>query len=769
MMKHYEGLDFEEVKELVANYASFSLSKAYIQNKQPEFSYLKASRELTRGKESLKLYEHYQAPVFAGIKDLYDVFKSVGKGKLLSGVDLFDVAMFFASYKNIQAYKRNIAIEAPLVMDYFDALSDFTKLGEEIERKIDPNGEVKDSASEELARIRKALKQTEGDISKKTSELMQRYSGSLMDQITATRNNRTTLLVKAGDKNKVKGFVHDESASGQAVYIEPEELLILNNKLQSLRANEKNEVERIMRELCKMIEPYSDEMQANLETLTLLDVLFAQAHYAFVTNGCYADLEKDGSTLFMKDARHPLIDEKKVVANTYRMEQPHRILLISGSNTGGKTVTLKTIGLFTIMSMSGLPILCDEAVLPLFDNVFVDVGDFQSILESLSTFSAHLSRLATIFDEATSHSLVLLDELGSGTDPNEGECLAIAILEYLKEHEVMSIATTHYSGVKKYAKTQPEILLSSVGFNLETMEPTYKYMEGFSGNSNALEIAKRYRIKPEILQTAETLRNQSFSNQERLLEQLEKDKLELLEAQSQFKQEQAKLDLLAQELNQSKHKQVEDREQVLHKARQEANVILEDARDQAKEVMQELRSLKDVKEHEMIAVVSKLKTQEVEPSVDDKVYEVKLHDYVKVKGLQYEGEIISLKGNKATILTNGMRMNVKTKDLIPAYKPKVKAKASVKTTMQSNSRMAMECNVIGMRVAEALPIVEKYIDNAVVQKMYSVRIVHGAGTGALRKAIHDYLKKSKYVDSYRLGGEGEGGLGATVVTLKGKK
>ncbi|MDH6366039.1 MULTISPECIES: endonuclease MutS2 [unclassified Breznakia] len=768
-MKDYKGLDFEEVKELIAKYASFSLSKQYIQNKQPNFSYLQASRELVRGKESLKLYERYQAPVFAGVKDLYDVFKSVGKGKLLSGADLFDVAMFFASYKNMQAYKRNIEIDVPLVMDYFDALSDFTKLGEEIERKIDPSGDVKDHASEELSRIRKGLKQTESDIAKKTGELLQRYSGSLMDQITATRNNRTTLLVKAGDKNKIKGFVHDESASGQAVYIEPEELLILNNKLQSLRANEKNEMERIMRELCKMIEPYSDEMQANLETLTLLDVLFAQAHYAFSTNGCYADLQKDGTTLFMRDARHPLIDEKKVVANTYRIEKPHSILLISGSNTGGKTVTLKTIGLFTIMSMSGLPVLCDEAIIPLFDNVFVDVGDFQSILESLSTFSAHLSRLASIFDAATSHSLVLLDELGSGTDPNEGECLAIAILEYLKEHKVMSIATTHYSGVKKYAKTQPEILLSSVGFNLDTMEPTYKYMEGFSGNSNALEIAKRYHIKPEILQTAQTLREQSFSNQEILLEQLEKDKLELLEAQSKFKDDEARLLLMHEELDKAKHKQLEEKETLLRKARLEANEILEDARIQAKEVMQELRSLKDVKEHEMIAVASKLKSETVEDVQDDKVYEVKLHDYVKVKGLQYEGEIISLKGNKATILTNGMRMNVKTKDLVPAFKPKVKAKASVKTTMQSNSRMAMECNVIGMRVAEALPIVEKYIDNAVVQKMYSVRIVHGAGTGALRKAIHEYLKKSKYVDSYRLGGEGEGGLGATVVTLKGKK
>ena len=766
MEKKYEGLDFEEVKESIAKHCSFSLSQKEVLEKMPVFSYLQANRDLQRGSETLKLFKHHEAPIFAGIHDFYSVFKDIGRGKVITPQELYDVATFMGSYQHMMNYKKRIEIDAPITIDFIDSLSDHRKLKTLIEKKINASYEVKDDATLELTAIRKNIRNCEQEITKKTSEIMSQYSGILMDNITATRNNRTTLLVKSADKHKMKGFIHDESASGQAVYIEPEALLVLNNKLQSLRANEKNEVEKILRDLCNTLAPHVDEMAANLETLTLLDVLFAQAKWAFQKGAVYATLDKDGNHLYFKDARHPLIDDEKVVSNTYEIKAPFKHLLISGSNTGGKTVTLKTIGLFTIMSMSGFPLPSQEAILPMFDEVYVDVGDFQSILESLSTFSAHLSKLSYILDHATSNSLVLLDELGSGTDPNEGECLAIAILDYLKKNEIMSVATTHYSKVKEYAKTQNNILLSSVGFNLETMTPTYKYMEGFLGNSNALEIAKRYHIKDEILKHAYRLKEESTTDQSLLIEKLENERLRLLQQQGelqkekhQFKEEQAKLYAKEQ-------KQQEEYERKLKEASYKADEIIEEAREQAKSVIEELRSMKQGKEHEYIQTLSKLKVIKEEEERSENTETFKLNDYVKVKGLQYQGEIISIKGNKAIISTNGMRMNVKVSDLVHALKPKKKKVASVSTST-TTARPKMECNVIGMRVSEALSIVQKYLDNALLHKMYSVTIIHGSGTGALRSAIHEFLKKQKYVKDFRLGGGYEGGVGATVVTLKG--
>ena len=766
MEKKYEGLDFDEVKEMIARHCSFSLSKRDIIEKSPKFAYLEAKRDLQRGSEALKLFQHHEAPIFAGVHDFYSVFKDIGRGKVMTTQELYDVATFMGSYQNMLNYKKRIEIDTPMIIDFIDPLSDHRKLKEAIEKKINANYEVRDDATLELASIRKNIHRCEQEITQKTSAIMAQYSSILMDNITATRNNRTTLLVKSADKHKMKGFIHDESASGQAVYIEPEALLVLNNRLQSLRANEKNEVEKILRELCTILVPYVDEMAANLETLTLLDVLFAQAKWAFQKGAVYTSLHKDDRHLYFKEARHPLIDDEKVISNTYEIHNPYQQLLISGSNTGGKTVTLKTIGLFVLMSMSGFPIPCEEAILPMFDEVYVDVGDFQSILESLSTFSAHLSKLAYILDDATTNSLVLLDELGSGTDPNEGECLAIAILDYLKKNHIMSVATTHYSKVKEYAKTQDSILLSSVGFNLETMTPTYKYMEGFSGNSNALEIAKRYHIKEDILTFAYQLKKESTTNQSLLIEKLENERLRLLEQANDLQNEREQLKQGQEKLQKQEQKHQEEYNRKLKEAGYKANEIIEEAREQAKTVIEELRSMKVAKEHEYIESLSKLKIEK-EEGVEEETKEVfKLNDYVKVKGLQYQGEIISYKGNKATILTNGIRMNVKISELTHMEKPKLKKTVNVSTST-TTPRPKMECNVIGMHVSEALGIVQKYLDNALLHKMYNVTIIHGSGTGALRSAIHEFLKKQKYVKDFRLGGGYEGGVGATIVTLKG--
>ncbi|MFV0381756.1 MAG: endonuclease MutS2 [Breznakia sp.] len=767
-MKIYQGLDFETVKDTIASYCSFSLSKQAVLQADANFSYLYAKRDNERGREALRLYKHHGAPSFGGVHDLYDLWKAIKKGKIASIEELEDIYHFIYAHKQMQTYRKSWEIKAPILEDLISSLIVHTNQYKLIEACVHiGSGELKDGASEALQSIRKHIRANESDLSQKTNALLQQYSSILMDSIIAYRNGRACLLVKSGDKHKIKGFIHDESASGQAVYIEPEVLLLINNRIQTLYANEKNEIERILKEISKTLQPISDELSANLETMTLLDTLFAKAHWAFNKNAIYADLHETQERLYFKDARHPLINEDDVIANTYELRAPYRQLLISGSNTGGKTVTLKVIGLFSLMSLAGFPIPCAEAKVPVFDGIFVDVGDFQSIVESLSTFSAHISSLSHILESASAHSLVLLDELGSGTDPKEGECLAIAILHHLQEHNIMSVATTHYAKVKEYATSQDSILLSSVGFDMERMMPTYVYMQGYSGNSNAFEIAKRYHMKEEILQYARALREANLSESELLLEALQQEKLTLKKEKEQFEKAYELFRQQQHAFTTNKDAQLAKQQKAIDEKMQEAQIVLDEAKQNAKAVIRDLRAMGNVKEHELIEKVSKLKTK-TDPAPIEVEEVFALHDYVEVIGLQYHGEIISLRGNRATINANGMKMQVKTHEITHTARPKQVQQVNI-STKQTSKRISGECNIIGMHVEEALPVVKKYLDNAVLHKMYQVRIIHGSGTGALRSAVHEYIKKQAIVKEYRLGGEYEGGLGATIVRLKGAK
>lgn len=765
----YENLEFDIVKKAVSEHCSFSLGKEYIVNEEVHFDRLWIQRELKRGKEALALYSAYQEPSFAGVKDISESLKVIEKGGIISEYELYQIASFSRAVLQMQKYLQQSELDTPSIKDLIDSLCPQRKIIEQIEFAISNSYEVKNSASSQLKNIRSNISQCVAEISKETQKFILKHSDQLMDTITAVRDNRTCVLVKNSEKNKVKGFIHGESASGQAVYIEPEILLNLNNKLQSLNAQEKEEVHRILKELCGLLNPHVPSYLGDLDTFTLLDGLFAKAKWAYKFQGCYADLNECDKTLMFKDARHPLIDQKKVIANTYQIAPPYHHLLITGSNTGGKTVTLKTIGLFTIMTLSGFPILCEEAKVPCFDSVYVDIGDSQSIVESLSTFSAHISKLAQIVKNANANSLVLLDELGSGTDPNEGECIAIATLDYFREHKIMSVATTHYSKLKEYAKKKDDILLASMAFNVEKLCPTFKYLEGFSGNSNALEIAKRYHLNETILQHANALKEEHKSVSETLMEKLETERLHLTQERSvfnteleQFKQQQ--IDFLSE-----KERMIQKQEILLLKAQEKADAIIEQAKEEAEEVITSLKAMKNnVKEHEIIALKSKLnQTQDEIDEEENLDYVFKEKDYVLLKKLNYHGEVLTVKGNRAIVLANGMKMNVKTSDLEIMNRPFVPKENKMHVSrINSNKAIKSECNVIGMRVEEALAMIDKYLDSVLYNRMYDVRLIHGHGTGALRTAIHKYLKNNKHIDSFRLGGEGEGGMGATIVSLK---
>lgn len=770
-MNEFEAIQFQEVKEQIASHCRFSLGREAVMELCPSYDILWIKRELRRSQEAMDLAVRYGAIPLPGLSDISAYVEDAKKDKALRPFELRKISTQGAAVKAVLAYAKQQEIETPELAELISSLSDVKVVSKVIDACINLNDEIMDSASSTLASLRKSIRLCEGDISKEVQRFIAQNNAKLMDTITTTRNDRICVLMKTSEKNSVRGFVHGESASGQTAYVEPENLFQLNNKLASLKSREQDEIERILRELSKVVKEHAYALLGNQETFAILDLCFAKAEYALRNDGCVAKIETNGTHLYLQDARHPLIDPKHVVANTYEIKQPYRSLLITGSNTGGKTVTLKTIGLFACMSQSGLPVLASKAILPFFSQIFVDIGDDQSIQESLSTFSSHVSKLAYILDHVSESSLVLLDELGSGTDPKEGEALAVAILDELRQHHAFVIATTHYSALKAYAKKSEDILISSVEFDVEKMQPTYRYLAGVSGASNALAIARRYHMKESVLQKAAQLREAQKDHQEQLMEKLEREQAQLQKQKETMEERLNDLQKLREELHKEQETFRKQKEQRIKEIEDLYAAQLEATQEEADAIVQELKSLsQNVKPHVVTELAHRMK--ELHPKQEaqelEEPHEIQIGDQVCLNKLNYYGEVLEINKEKVCVLVNGMRMNTKKSELsvVPKQKQKKKPKEKGYGLAKAKSSFSMELNVIGMTVAEALPVIDKYLDNALLAKVYCVRIIHGNGTGALRKGVHNYLKKEAKVEEYRMGGQGEGGLGATVVTLK---
>lgn len=773
-MNEFDALQFQEVKELVAKRCRFSLGNELLLKLVPSYEYLWIKQETQRTQEAIDLTIRYGVMPLLGLHDVTSYVEDAKRDKTLRAFELRRISAQGNAVKAALSYHKAKEIDTPNLDELLDSFGDIKALCKQIEACINANDEIMDHASSTLAQLRKAKRACEGDISKEVQRFIASNGTKLMDTITTTRNNRICVLMKASEKNSVRGFIHGESASGQTAYVEPEGLFQLNNRLASLISREQDEIERILFELSQAVKSYAYAILANQETFALLDLYFTKAEYAIQQNGCMVQVVENGTHCYIKAARHPLIDQNVVVSNTYEIKDPYRSLLITGSNTGGKTVTLKTIGLFACMAQCGLPVLAEQAILPFFTNIFVDIGDDQSIQESLSTFSSHVSKLAYICDHVSASSLVLLDELGSGTDPKEGESLAVAILDELRSSHAFVIATTHYSALKAYAKQSDDVLISSVEFDVEEMKPTYHYLEGISGKSNAFAIARRYHMKERVLQKAQELKDQTRTDHDFLIEKLEEEQASLHEKKQKMEETLSELQRLREEALQEKIAFEQTKEKKLAEVKEQYANELEERLLQAEAIIDELKALsKDAKPHIISELAHQLHDIELtkeETKEETESKEFEAGDYVCLTKLNYFGEILEIQKDKVIVNVNGMRMNVKKKDLAFAPKPKKKAKEKGYGSPKSKS-FSMELNVIGMTVSEALPVIDKYLDNAVLAKVFNVRIIHGVGTGALRKGVHTYLKKDPKVEDFRMGGQGEGGLGATVVALKnrGKK
>ncbi len=764
------SLELDVILKEAAGYCAFSRGQKLVEETQVTYDPLLIRRDNQRIREALACTVHAGPMPFYGVRDIEPVLQAAARGASITAQDLIREAQLIAGIRGAVAYSRSLEIKHEALDDLVSTLSVHDKTEKRIRECIDDYGDVMDSASAELREIRRNLQRADAAIADAVSRFMATHPDSVVDSIVTERGGRAVILVKASEKNTFGGIVYGDSASGQASYVEPSSLMNANNRKQEMIAKEREEIARILQELSKEVGSIAAEEIANLETLGILDCIFAKAQWGVERDAIAAELTEEKMFRF-KRARHPLIDPKKVVANDYELAAPKKLLLITGPNTGGKTVSMKIVGLFTLMTYCGMPVTADEAVLPFFDHVFADIGDDQSVVASLSSFSAHIEKLADTAKRATADSLALLDEIGSGTDPREGESLAISILNELRQRGTMVIATTHYGRLKTYGKRHDDILLASVQFDLQELRPTYRYLEGFTGQSNAFEVAERYGLPKSIIRYARFLKNQAKTQEDELIDRLEKQLLESQVVQEKLAAELAQVQEREKALA-AKEKQLEhDRETLKIKAEEEAEQYLEEKRQEADEILAHMRSMQEnAKYHEVLAERKKLKQAEPEyvPSQSGP-HEYEAGDTVELISGGQAARVIEVRKKDMLISLNGREVRVRRNQVRPSLKVLPKEKPEAFITVQGGGMfdtMPTECNLIGMHVDEAIETMLDYISEAKVHGLHSFRIIHGDGSGALRKAVHARLARDKAVESFRLGMPQEGGTGATVVEMK---
>ena len=758
------AIDFDKVLEQISEYSSFSCSKNKILKSLPLHDKLQIQEDLTLAGEAIQFEQNGNLVSLAGASDISILIQKAEKRMTLTSRELISIYHFLVACKNV----NTAFIGFEHLNDLASSMNCLSRLMDSIIQKIDLTGSIKEDATPSLKRLHKNLTDVRLGLQEKSRNFLKRNSDKLMENMTTTISNRVVVLVKATDKNSFGGLIHGQSSSGQAFYVEPSAFVQDNNKIASIQIEMEEEKQRICRELSLEVSKNTMTLTSNLETLTVIDVALSKAKWCIAHDGCIPTLQSREHALYLENARHPLIDQKKVVANTYELNSNQVCLMISGPNMGGKTVTLKTVGLFVVLSHCGFPISAHKAILPFYQHMYFEIGDHQSIENNLSTFSSHISRLSYICKKCDANTFVLLDEIGNGTDPLEGASLAIAIIKYLIQKGCTIITSTHYSQVKSFGKANSNVLVSSVEFDSTSLKPTYKYIPGVSGASYAFHIASQYNLNEEIINDALEIKENNEKNTERELEKLEILQNEVLKQKEKFNALIADAHRVQKEAYQ-KEKEIERKKQEFDLEYQESlNEMLEEKKIEAKKILSTLRKQKIGKQHEQIEKMHDLDLLKEESSHeeirDSKSFVV--GDYVKILGLNSHGEIVDIRKNEATVLTNGMKMKVKLNKLESMKKPQVNKpiyKAHVDTV---SSRFPLELNLIGMRVEEGIAALDKYLDQAVVKRIKQVRIIHGMGTGALRTAVWKDLKKQSCVSKYTSAGPSDGGLGATIVTLK---
>ena len=781
---YIEKLEFNKILERLSDYCVTYLGKELANNLKVSNDINIVKLTLKETEEAVNLIYKNSTPPLSAIADIGKYLKILESGMLLTNMPLLQLAQIFKIAQELKKYFNKEYIntdEFPILSSIFSNLYNNLDVQNKIFASIIDEETIDDKASVQLQKIRKKEKNVEQDIRNKLNNMIHssQFSKYLQESIITIRNDRFVIPIKEEYRSQVKGFIHDVSNAGSTIFIEPISIFELNNELSQLKLEEEIEIEKILQELTNLFIPYIEELKTDVETIGKLDFIFAKAKYSKDIDGITPIINKE-KIIELKNARHPLIDKEKVVPISIELGKDYKTLVITGPNTGGKTVTLKTVGLLTCMACSGLNIPASEkSSIYVFDKIFADIGDAQSIADSLSTFSSHMLNIVDIANHANSNSLILVDELGSGTDPLEGANLAIAILDYFKNKDALTIATTHYQELKKYALTTKEFENASVEFNVDTLSPTYKLLIGIPGKSNAFAISKKLGLDGDIIEKAKSLMSKKDIDFETLLKNIYDNKSKLEEEKTQIESELQKVTELKTELEKQNNIKKAQEKEIINNAKIKARNILLEAKEEATEIIKEMSNSSNNKEleksrnklNEKIKNIKLVKSSDeahlsnTENTID--VKDIIPNMKVYVTNLDKEGIVLShvSKNNEVQVQIGSMKMSINIRNL-----QKVKGNSNTETNAYSHVPKARnaktEINVIGMTVEEANFVIDKFLDDSVLANLETVIIVHGKGTGKLRKGIHEFLKTNPHVKSFRLGNFGEGEMGVTVVNLR---
>ncbi len=729
------------------------------------------------------------APSFSGNRDLTYMVKSLEIGASLSSGELLKIASLLECSARIKTYGKAQRDDeaADSLTERFSLLVALTGLANEIRRCMPEEDTFADDASPALRRIRRSQSSINDRIHSRLNEMVNgSYRICLQDAVITMRNNRYCLPVKAEYKNQVSGMVHDQSSTGSTLFIEPAAIVSMNNQLKELELQEQEEIERILQNLSFLAAEHSGELLSNQHILTELDFIFAKGALALRQNATRPLLNQERRILIRK-GRHPLIDPKAVVPIDIRLGDDFDLLVITGPNTGGKTVSLKTVGLFTLMGQAGLHIpALDRSELSVFEEVYADIGDEQSIEQSLSTFSSHMTNTVRILEQADENALCLFDELGAGTDPTEGAALAIAILNHLHERGIRTMATTHYSELKVYALTTPFVENACCEFSVETLRPTYRLLIGIPGKSNAFAISARLGLPQSIIEQARSQIDEEKESFEELLADLETSRVTIEAEREEIASYKKEIEALKNRLQEKNEKIEASRNKVLQQANEQAREILQEAKEVADETIRSfqkagpgasMRDLEKAREKVRSKIHEKNEKLSIKPKEPDsgtlKPGQLRKGDAVKVLSMGLRGIVNSLPDRKGNLFVQCgiIRSQVHISDLALIQEdtitaPSLQRTGTGKIKMSKSASVSTEINLLGKTVDEALSELDKYLDDASLAHLPSVRIVHGKGTGALRNAVHKHLRRMKNIKEFRLGEFGEGDAGVTIATFK---
>ena len=770
MKSLYDTLEFNKIQEKLNLYIKTEVGKNLVNTLELSTDFFLLQKELSFVEEMMNLIVRFGTLPIINSSDLAIKIGFAKKGGILTPKDLNDIAEDIETSSKVISFVKKCEGNYDNIKDFIKDFNVLNHLSNSIKGVISPSLTIYDNASSKLKSIRTKIVSTQQELTARINSLVRTYSSILSDGNITLRNDHFVLPVKTTEKNKIQGIIHDVSNTGETTFIEPNSIVELNNKIYVLKLEEQEEIKRILLELTKEVLSYENEILTNNQMLGYLDFVQAKSLYGNDIDGYVATLEKE-QQIHLIGAKHPLLNKDTCIPNSFELNKDHRIMIITGPNAGGKTVALKTVGLLILMNQCGLPLpTSKKPILSIFNNIYLDVGDNQSIQDNLSTFSAHITNIAQIVKNIGGKDIVLIDELGTGTSPNEGEALAISVINEILFKNSFGIISSHFEGVKILAMQNDNIINASALFDEEKLLPTYKIKVGMPGKSYGVDVASRLGMPEHIIDNAKNyLANHQEQNLDNAINKLEK---QFILNEKLSEELNAKLkNIEAKEIESNKILANIDKikEEAMLEAEEQKEELLKKARIEIDSILKELKE-NEIKLHTITAAkkaLENLETEEIE--VDSPNQEVEINDYVKIKDTNMQGKIIRKVKNNITVITQeGLSINTTTNKVIKTMAPakKVAPRMTKGDQMIFKQSVPLELNVIGLHVDEALEKVEKYLDTCLARKIKSCRLIHGSGTGALRSAIHNYLKTLKSVDSFRLGGAGEGGVGATVVTFK---